>query len=282
MNINPGFIAVIFTSLAWGSYLVPLRRFDRCGPMYYQWLTSVGVAVSTVLLMVWMGDVHFSWWGVLSGLCWTGGSVFSFYAVRKEGLAAGSARWVVIAVLTAALWGKVFLGDTYSTPLMAIGGLLLLLTAIIGLSTVRSTTSQSSKGSWSPFSPLTGMFFGAYLIPMSISRLTPLEFLPGMAAGIVLGGLFIRFVLRPRIYKPVFSWGLFAGILWNVGNVGSFFAITYLGYGIGFAMTQLALFVGVSWGAFYFKEVTGRTPLLRLFFSAAILFSGAALLAMSR
>lgn len=282
MEINPGYIAVIFTVFSWGSYLVPLRRFNRCDPLYYQWLSSIGVAISTIGAAFRLGGFHFSWLSLFSGLCWTAGSVCSFYAVRREGLAAGSARWVVIAVITAALWGKLFLGDIYSTPLAAIGGLVLLLIAIVGLSTVGGKSNGDKNGRWSPFSILAGLFFGAYLIPLNLSAQSPFEFLPGMALGILLGGIVIRYAIRPPVHKPVFLWGILSGILWNVGNVGSFFALLHLGYGTGFAMTQLALFVGVSWGVFYFREVTGRAALMRLFISAAVLFAGAATLALSR
>lgn len=74
--------------------------------------------------------------------------------------------------------------------------------------------------------------------------------------------------------------GLASGLVWNLGNIASIYAISYAGlnYGIAYPILQCALFVSGLIGIFVFQEIT-RPQAIGVFFGAsAVLISGAVLL----
>ncbi|KAL3933295.1 MAG: hypothetical protein SGBAC_010463 [Bacillariaceae sp.] len=64
--------------------------------------------------------------------------------------------------------------------------------------------------------------------------------------------------------------GMLAGLLYSVGNFCSILAVAYLGQGVGFSFCQGQLLVSGLWGVFYFKEIQGRTIIVKWFGSALI------------
>lgn len=80
-----------------------------------------------------------------------------------------------------------------------------------------------------------------------------------------------------------------AGLMWNIGNWASLYALQYLGYTVGFPLTQCALLLGTTrnsllnlsggfWGIVLFKEITGVRRILLYVVSCLVLISGAILL----
>eukprot|EP00529_Nitzschia_sp_RCC80_P021203 CAMPEP_0113494500 /NCGR_PEP_ID=MMETSP0014_2-20120614/29137_1 /TAXON_ID=2857 /ORGANISM="Nitzschia sp." /LENGTH=416 /DNA_ID=CAMNT_0000388391 /DNA_START=381 /DNA_END=1628 /DNA_ORIENTATION=- /assembly_acc=CAM_ASM_000159 len=68
--------------------------------------------------------------------------------------------------------------------------------------------------------------------------------------------------------------GLFAGLLYSIGNFCAIIAVSYLGQGVGFSFCQGQLIISGSWGIFYFHEITHHATILKWFASAMITISG--------
>ena len=126
-----------------------------------------------------------------------------------------------------------------------------------------------------------GLIFGCYLVPLKLSKLQPTDFLFPMSLGILIGGLAIYFTKSPKFDKRLIVPGTFSGLIWNIVNFTSFFAVLSLGISIGFALTQMALFISVLWGLLYFHEIRSRNKVIRLSIGAVVLFTGAILLGLS-
>lgn len=72
--------------------------------------------------------------------------------------------------------------------------------------------------------------------------------------------------------------GLLGGFVWNIGNWASIFATLFLGYTVGFPLSQCALLVGGFWGVVLFKEITGVKRISLFVASSLVLIGGAVLL----
>lgn len=66
--------------------------------------------------------------------------------------------------------------------------------------------------------------------------------------------------------------------MWSIGNVFSIIAVDYLGEGVGYSATQVAMLVSGIWGIFYFKEIQGAEIIMGWFLSALVTLVGIVLL----
>src|SRR5213596_1497152 len=78
-------------------------------------------------------------------------------------------------------------------------------------------------------------------------------------------------------------WGVLAGCLWAVANTLTILAIRNIGLSIAFPLWNLNSLLGIFWGWLLFHELrgSGRMQWLSVVGGAAIMFCGAALLAMA-
>jgi len=61
-------------------------------------------------------------------------------------------------------------------------------------------------------------------------------------------------------------------------SLTSIYATKYLGFSIGFPLTQLALVVAALWGILYFKEITNKFQIIAYVIACAIILAGAFIL----
>eukprot|EP01123_Difflugia_compressa_P003865 TRINITY_DN15183_c0_g1_i1.p1 TRINITY_DN15183_c0_g1~~TRINITY_DN15183_c0_g1_i1.p1 ORF type:complete len:184 (-),score=28.84 TRINITY_DN15183_c0_g1_i1:200-688(-) len=141
-----------------------------------------------------------------------------------------------------------------------------------------------------------GLFCAAFLSITNGSMLGPIKYAPIEAQGI---SFVVSFGVGVLAVTPLFAviyfvvvtkqppnWnvqklllpGLGCGLGWNIGNVASIYATTYLGYTVGFPLSQCAILVGGFWGIFLFKEITGFKRVGLFVLGALILVTGAVLL----
>jgi drug/metabolite transporter (DMT)-like permease len=78
-------------------------------------------------------------------------------------------------------------------------------------------------------------------------------------------------------------WGVLAGCLWAVANTLTIYAIRNIGLSIAFPLWNLNSLLGIFWGWLLFRELrgSGRLRWLAVVGGAAIMFTGAALLAVA-
>eukprot|EP01084_Bolivina_argentea_P190919 327969_1 len=72
--------------------------------------------------------------------------------------------------------------------------------------------------------------------------------------------------------------GLLAGLIWNIANVASLYAIESLSYGVAYPIMQSSLIVANLWGIFVWKEVTDKNVIILLFVFCFIVMTGCGLI----
>lgn len=137
---------------------------------------------------------------------------------------------------------------------------------------------------------IVGFFGGSVLVPASYAPedLSGLRILPSfgigaLVAGLLVSGTYWLFAGGPRTLREelrcqVVCNGMFAGVLWNLGNVCQVIAQdTYnVPYGTAYPLLQCALLFGGLWGIYWFKEVQGEAVLF--FWVGAVLLVGGVVL----
>jgi len=171
--------------------------------------------------------------------------------------------------------------------------------ALLG-SSEDGTISLNDPGRFSA-SPKKNVFLGCLLaLGLSIpngTRLVPIKLAPTEVQGINfivsfgIGVICVTPVYALIYYfafrkKPLFKLnqlaipGIIAGVGWNIGNWASIYATLFLGFTIGFPLTQCALLVGAFWGLLLFREISGGIRVLIVVISSFTLIGGAVLLGM--
>lgn len=280
MSILVGFVSAIISILGWGSYFVPMKKIREYDPFYFQALMCITIFTSSLIISFLYNSFIFSYLGMLSGILWSLGNVLSIFAVRNSGLSKSTPVWAGLGIFTSFIWGVFFFKESLTSILLGVLGISLI---IVGISFISFTTEdrKSSNIKGIVFASIAGLVFGSYLVPLKLSGLQPNMFLFPMSLGILIGGVSIYLFKGSKIDKGIILSGVFSGVAWNIANFASFFAVLNLGIAIGFPLTQMALFVSVLWGVFYFKEIRGKTKVIRLIFWSIILFFGAVLLTLS-
>lgn len=287
-DLRVGLIAAAVAALAWGTYMVPLKRQPHWSPLAFMLWSCVGIVASSLLWGLVRGSPILQPWGLISGSAWTVGAVLSFNAVAREGLAQASTRWMGTGILLSILAGLLFFEERLHIVLGMLG-IVGIMGGLVWISRPIQAPGQLQKSPPSKLpwrSLLAGVVFGLYLIPLKISQIAPLDFVLPMGMGVGLGALGFASYQWTKAgafsSKDMVFWGIGAGLLWNVANVSSFLAIESLGYAVGFPLTQMALLVSIFWGVMFFGEAPTRTHLRRLGVAAVLLLGGALCLALGR
>jgi len=137
------------------------------------------------------------------------------------------------------------------------------------------------------FAIITGFFGGSVGFPINFveGNSKDIKFLISFAVGasiIIPITLIYGFCIkRNKIswhLKKCFIPGFLAGIVWNIGNLASLFAIPALGYNVAYPIMQSALIVGNIWGIFVFKEITNKSTILTILSFALMVIGGCVML----
>eukprot|EP00586_Coscinodiscus_wailesii_P018652 CAMPEP_0172506148 /NCGR_PEP_ID=MMETSP1066-20121228/192197_1 /TAXON_ID=671091 /ORGANISM="Coscinodiscus wailesii, Strain CCMP2513" /LENGTH=294 /DNA_ID=CAMNT_0013283039 /DNA_START=488 /DNA_END=1372 /DNA_ORIENTATION=- len=142
---------------------------------------------------------------------------------------------------------------------------------------------------------INGVWGGSNLIPYHFAMahgVEGLEYAISFGAGslLVLTGMwilrFLYYLGRERSLKaayeslPDFHFrqlglpGTLAGAFFFIGKVFSIIAVSILGQGVGYSLTQLSMLVSGLWGIFYYGEITETHRIWKWFFSACVTISG--------
>ncbi len=281
MSLVIGLFAVSISILGWGSYFVPMKRIKQYDPFYFQLLMCMTILISSILVSLFFNSFIFSYWGFLSGVLWASGNILSAQAVKYSGLSKAAPLWMGAGILTSFAWGLIFFNEPVNSIVLGLLAIIFLISGIFFISST-SDSGNISNPKGLIFTIAAGVIFGSYLVPLKLSGLDPIPFLFPMSLGIFTGGVFIYLIKRPSLNRGILIPGAASGLIWNVANVASFFAVKSLGIAIGFPLAQIALFVSVLWGLLYFKEIKSKKSIQKLVLGAIILFIGAILLTLSK
>ena len=281
-----GIFFALIAALVWGSGFVPLKLAGKVDDIQYSSFVAVGIFLSTIITMPVLNfaigfDIH----GLISGTMWALANILAIVSVRLIGLSRVAPIVGSIIILSTFLWGVLFFNEQLLSTIFAIIGVALLILGIPLVIVAREKKANGmSKGLI--YSVVAGIIFGSYITPLKFSGLQISEYILSMASGILITTWLIYLLsLRMKKQKISFNkiiYSLSGGFSWTLGNIASLLAISSLGLSIGFPLTQLQLLVAVSWGIFYFKEVSDKHIIIKIILGAILLISGAALLAFAK
>lgn len=280
-----GLFAASISMLAWGSYFVPMKRVKEYNSFYFQLIMCAAIFIFSLLISIFYKQLTLTYFGIISGLLWSSGNILSALAVKKAGLSRSAPLWMGTGIVVSVLWGLFFFHEVIKNITLGLIGVILIIAGIYLISSISGGVEKLQSKHLKNgilLALISGLLFGTYLVPFKISDYQPLAYLFSMSVGILTGGILIYLFKRPKVDKLIVVQGSASGILWNVGNIASFFAVSKLGVTVGFPLTQLALFVSVIWGLAYFNEIKRKSNIIKLITASLILFSGAILLTISK
>jgi len=210
-----GFLFVLGSILAFGSFAVPLKGFKKIqelkvDPVVFQLYFSFSIFCSSWLVLSYVPFV-FTPFGIAGASLWVPASILSIFAIRYLGMSVGVGIWAGTTILISFLWGAVVFSDHVKNIPLSIVALVLLLVGIAGLSLSNTnyvkrfekkptsptksvdetahlinTTEIHEKApeEINPFGKLIGIGCAVALGIMNGSMMVPLRFLPKDAAGI--------------------------------------------------------------------------------------------------
>jgi len=130
---------------------------------------------------------------------------------------------------------------------------------------------------------------GTMLVPIKLAPVSVqgINFIVSFGIGVIcvtpIYAIIYYIILRKKpsfkLYQLAIP-GTIAGVGWNIGNWASIYATLFLGFTIGFPLSQCALLVGGFWGLVLFREITGGVRVLLFVFSSFTVIGGAVLLGM--
>ena len=133
------------------------------------------------------------------------------------------------------------------------------------------------------YAMLTGIFGGSVGFPSTYTDSTNsgakflISFAVGVAVIFPITLLSQCFLSNEKIqwhFRATFLPGIISGILWNLGNLCSLYAINAISYAIAYPIMQSSLVVGVIWGIFVWKEFTDARVIGTIFFFALVVVVG--------
>ena len=284
MSATIGFLGALVAIILWGTYFVPMKKVKDFDPFYYQLLMCNSIFLSSLVLAILLNAASISIFGFISGIMWTIGNVLSVFAVKYSGLAKSAPIWMSSVIMTSFFWGVIYFKEALNSISYGLAGILLLIIGIASISSITGGSNKSFDIKGAILAILAGITFGSQLVPFKFSGASPIQYILPMGFGILVGGWIICIFKRPKIEinTKIIVPGSSSGIMWEIANVGSFFAVANMGLAIGQPLTQMALFVSVLWGVLYFKEIRGRSKVFKLGISALLLFLGVILLSFAR
>ncbi len=279
MALIEGLFAVMVCIVCWGSYLIPVRRHNELSPFSLQLMMGMGIFLSSLVFALLTHTIHFSLLAIISGALWAIGNIISVFAIRRAGIARAYPLWGATSIPAAFIGGLLF-GETLHLFWLAIVGIII---QFIGVRFITKTMPTSKEKSWKgiALSLLAGLFFGVYLYPFKMTSLSPIEFLFPMSIGVGVTTLLIYLLQRDSLTYSTIIPGIGAGVLWNIANFASFFAVQQIGLALTTPLTALSLLVTVSWGLFYFKEITKSTMIKLLITGSLLLLIGGTMIVSS-
>lgn len=276
---NLGFIAALVAALAWGSYMTPFKKSKATDFILFQFLMSVGILISGLILSVISGySLSINIFGLMSGTLWAIGNIISLTVFANLGLSKGGPLLSSIVILVSFLWGALFFAELPSGMLMGFLGIALIILGVVTVSSTggATTTLNVKKGLIAGL--FAGAIFGSQLVPVKWAQLDAGDYYFSMSVGIFLTASVIAVVKGMKLRTVALKESLISGVVWNVGNLAALISVSLIGLSKGFPISQSAVLISVLWGVYYFKEITQKKARLQVLIGALVLLSGVIML----
>lgn len=278
--MNTSFLGTICALLAigaFGTYMVPLKRFPQLSPWNFLMHMAWGALLSSAIAAYFAGWTPFYWVGFFCGLVWTLGAGSIFSAVQKEDSMGGvTVRAMATSITVSFLMGTLYFRESIIWGI-AVPAVLLLLG---GLLVLDPGALKNPLRNWRSFA--AGAVFGSYLAPYHPEIHGTARFMLPLTMGITLGSLLFFLMFRGKASVRETGASAGAGALWTLGSIACYKAVELLGFTVGYALSQLNLLVAIAWGMVAFGEFPTRPERMRVLGSAGMMIAGGALLSMAR
>ncbi|ELP87245.1 hypothetical protein EIN_094720 [Entamoeba invadens IP1] len=100
-----GYVALLFSVLLFGSFLVPVKKFEAGDGLYYQFVVCSGIFISGVFVMLFNGvlnpgPIYFEPYAMVGGLIFVIGNLFSVPIIQCIGISLGPCIWGAFNLVT--------------------------------------------------------------------------------------------------------------------------------------------------------------------------------------
>lgn len=278
---NLGILAALGAALAWGSYMVPFKKFPPANLVRFQLFTTIGIFISAVFVSFSLNyPFSLNLYGIVGGLLWAAGNPLSLQAVSDLGLSKALPIFLSVVIIVSFLWGVLVFNEISQGLPLAILALILIVVGVIVISaTGKGEGKRTKRGIILSLS--SGLLFGSQITPLKLGNLTPAEFFFPMSVGIIIFGVAFSLFKRIDLKTEGMLVGLLSGLIWNIGNLLSLITVSLIGLAKGGPLIQFQVLVAVLWGLFYFKESNQPKQKMQILIGAAIFLIGVFILAIS-
>jgi hypothetical protein len=143
-----GWLAVMMACACFGSFGVPIKHPSvlqaNVHPLVFQSYKTLWVFITCWGVLLFR-DLHFTWWGVVSGIFWVPGGIAAVVSVTNIGLAVGQGVWSTLIVIVSFSWGVLFFDERMKSTTGSLLALTLLVAGIIGMTFFASPTRTTTK-----------------------------------------------------------------------------------------------------------------------------------------
>ncbi|KAK9800727.1 hypothetical protein WJX73_000776 [Symbiochloris irregularis] len=145
-----GLVAAVTSAVANGSVgslsKLPVVLNSGVPPPIFSFWVCMGIVVSTLPVLLFVGQITFTAWGLVSGLLFVFSTANTFYSISKLGVSVATGVWSGVAVVASFAFGVLVNGDQISKPSVAGPGLALLITGLLGIA-----FSEQIAGKWNAY-----------------------------------------------------------------------------------------------------------------------------------
>jgi hypothetical protein len=131
-----GWLAVLMACACFGSFGVPIKHPSvlkaDVHPLVFQSYKTLWVFITSWGVLLFR-DLHFTWWGVVSGIFWVPGGIAAVVSVTNIGLAVGQGVWSTLIVIVSFSWGVLFFHEQMRSTSGSLLALALLVLGIAGM-----------------------------------------------------------------------------------------------------------------------------------------------------
>jgi len=271
-----GIAFALVAAAAWGTSLVPVKKFGLTKIFHTQGAIGIGAILFALAMLPFYGSLTIDLGGIIAGVIWVIASTLGIFAIKYIGLGRVAPLVGSVIIITSFLWGLLFFNEELNSLAFAIIGIAMLGSGM-PLVAVGERNDKDRKGYIMVV--IAGILWGSLFVPIQlISNLESSFF--SMSLAIFAIGIGILIATRNFRARETLA-GISSGTIWNVGNIASFLAVNSLGLTIGYPLTQLALLFNVSWGLLYFKEASQRKSFAAIYIGVVIVIIGSVFLSAS-
>ncbi len=275
-----GIVLSILAAAFFGTYLVPLKRIKNLDNYHYHFFLGISVLLLGIFVPLMMGvQLELSLIGMIPGFMWASANFLATNALKYVGLSKlPIAQGIVVPV--SFLWGAVFLQENFTNIVFAVLGIVLLVSGLPLVATAHDKTKNLAKGII--LLVLAGTIWGTMFVAPVFFKMEIESIIFPMSVSIFLFGVVLFLVRRKSPEKQIVQRSMFSGALWSIGNTLNVISVGLIGIALAGPLAQLAILFVLLWGLVYFKEVKGKTKIVKAILGGIMLILGAVFLAVSK